>query len=414
MEDIPGLSGMMRIFIYGSLLLNYVLSVTFPEKDGWWFGTDTSPWSSAAQYEQIHDSGFFEFEGLGHLLGYWWVSIRNLRVLTIISIVSWICCVLGFAGHLPVIVLGITSFLLFAVCGSTCGIGHRWYANVYTFMILMLSNGNHEYAVDSYLFELYPTTYWFPPTNNVVLRSGMGRKLVWAAVISTLFNGGLSKMWTSGLRWMDGKSLAYYTQIKTSGRFTGAMTFMKTLIRDIPVVSAILSIKTMIFQLSSISTLFVPFLRFPFILIAWGFHFGIWLTMNPNYLPQSLCYVVGTHWNFEGPIHIPQISNQDNHQAIIASIAASCFTAMIYFFGIIHFETWPFTCVPMYAPYRDLAVFSHDHLKDEGKLHICEFILIFTLLFFSYTRFMTSDVPFCCLVISGNVTCISISISIKY
>ena len=185
------------------------------------------------------------------------------------------------------------------------------------------------------------------------------------ACMSTLLGGFFSKLWRSGPAWLDGRSLAYYTQINTHGRFTGALPWMKQLLCDYPVVSAALAVKTILFQGLSPFVLFYAPMRVSYVVAAWGFHIGIWMTMNPQYLPQACCYFLGLQWWWEPSV--AAYSFPRSSEVVLAARAATALALALIVMCATHFELWPFTCVPMYSPYRDLRVFSHGHLASERQ-----------------------------------------------
>lgn len=200
-------------------------------------------------------------------------SPRLVSLVCKVSLCSWACCVLGFLGQTPSVVLALSTLYLFAVACTVHGVGHRWYAPVYAFLFLALSSTNHSYAIDAWLSSVFPN-YPFAPSSSSVLLSGIGRKLAFLGCLFTLFGGACSKMIRSGVKWMDGHSLAYYTQINTHGRFTGYLPFMKQLLCDYIAISMTLSVKTIAFQFLSVVALFYAGIRPMYVFVAWGFHIG--------------------------------------------------------------------------------------------------------------------------------------------
>jgi hypothetical protein len=95
---------------------------------------------------------------------------------------------------------------------------------------------------------------------------------------------------------------------------------------------------------------------------------GIYLTMHPNYLPQTICYIVGTQWFFEpsvAPLSLPASGS-----LLYASLAVTTLWVFLTCCALCRVEYWPITGVPMYSFYRDHS-FSYASLKDaEQAQHV--------------------------------------------
>ncbi len=102
----------------------------------------------------------------------------TLYTIHCLSFASWACVILGFGGQIPVVVLAVTTFILFAFACAIHGVGHRWYAPVYAFIALTLSQGNSTWSLDAHLHERFGPAYPWPQSNDPVLISGLVRQLL--------------------------------------------------------------------------------------------------------------------------------------------------------------------------------------------------------------------------------------------
>lgn len=95
--------------------------------------------------------------------------------------------------------------------------------------------------------------------------------------------------------------------------------------------------------------------------------------MNPQYLPQACCYLVGMQWWWEQPAityfddTILSPSHPDYPLLALSSRFATALSLIILLMCATHFELWPFTCVPMYSPYRSLLTHSHKYVVSERQ-----------------------------------------------
>ncbi len=87
--------------------------------------------------------------------------------------------------------------------------------------------------------------------------------------------------------------------------------------------------------------------------------------MNPQYLPQACCYFLGMQWWWEASVTPGSVPLTP--EVVTAAQSATVFALLLFVMCVTHFELWPFTCVPMYSPYRDLRTFSHSHFANEEQ-----------------------------------------------
>ena len=256
-------------------------------------------------------------------------------------------------GQLPPIVVGVGMFLLHGVVQGCIGTSHRWYVPVYTCLTLMLANGNAELSFDRWASNRWGSSYPFAPvcasasTSNSLLCSGFARKMILMFGISTLFFGAVTKFINGGLVWLDGESLSYYVSSEENGR----SPFLKNLMHKYRWVSLALSLASIGLEAAAIVAVFVPASR-PLILVsAAGMHLGIWLTMWPNYFPQTLCYALGATWHLFGEKSAGELMRLDAHTNTSLLMTCWCAVAFWLFLSMVaclRIEWWPLTGIPMY------------------------------------------------------------------
>eukprot|EP00457_Paulinella_chromatophora_P002286 gb/GEZN01002290.1/.p1 GENE.gb/GEZN01002290.1/~~gb/GEZN01002290.1/.p1 ORF type:complete len:674 (-),score=82.59 gb/GEZN01002290.1/:528-2336(-) len=311
-------------------------------------------------------------------------TVHMLVWLRRITILCWLFVIAGFGGHGPVIVMAVGLFALSAFSSAAIGVSHRWLVPLYTFTALVFSNGNVDLSVDAYLTEIYGSSYWFPPATSGVLRSGLGSKLVMVSAGYSLIAGGTSKLINGGLFWMDGRSLAFYIKNTPSG----GVPFLKTMMANSPLMLFFLATTTIIFELASIVPFFVPSLslRVVWLVICLGFHFGIWATMNPSYLPQSITYFLilpldrvfeemtslppslWGYWPVSAPMVAAPVAHVDDLTAAIVVWSVNLFCVFLVVIALYRIEWWPLSSIPMYSFYR--GGFSVAALKSSEQLDI--------------------------------------------
>jgi len=232
-------------------------------------------------------------------------------------------------------------------------------------VFLALSDSDPRCSLDGYLSQ--QISWWPFPTTNVVLNSGFARKLIAMAAVSTLFGGGIAKIVNGGFRWTDGHSMQFYV---TSS--SGHWKWLKKMLSEHLIFCQLLAIGTIIFEFGSIVALFSQQLRPMVYFSAAGLHLGIWLTMWPDYTPQTLCYALGMSW---GESFLSTGANITDWTVQLSLVFGVLFAACLLVVCIFRIEHWPFTGVPMYSMYRGTD-FSQGYIKDivQAQYLAAEFI----------------------------------------
>lgn len=360
-NDLPPISGPTRIYIYLGLFLTAMLSPFARPHLG------DSPLQAPELFSYTLPQ-FFSLEGAMKLMhSELWINFTMIHLLRTVTLVAFIACIVGIGGTLPPVLVGIGMFLLHGIVQGCIGTSHRWYVPVYTCLALMFANGNGDLSLDAFLYSKYGSAYPFPPVcltggaDTSILCSGFARKMILISGISTLFFGAITKMINGGYAWLDGASLSYYVSSEENGR----SVFLKNLMARYRFVSLLLSLGSIGLEAVSIVAVFVPWTRPLIIASAAGLHLGIWLTMWPNYFPQTLCYMVGMSWAFipvegvESPV-AAFIASESTMAACWAGVAVWTFLSMV---ALLRIEYWPLTGIPMYSFYRDSS-YSYRFLRD--------------------------------------------------
>lgn len=353
-NDLNGMNDAMRVLYYtGLFLISYTSKYARPH-------LGDSP-LQAYELFSYTDTAWYSLEGCMKYTVFHLFTYRSvLAKLNMLTYFTWACCILGFMGHTPPVLLGMLLLVQHGIVSGCIGTSHRWYVPVYSTLALMFSDGRHEYSLDG-LFSQYINDYMFPVSNEPsLLNSGFSRKLILFSGIYTLFGGGISKLLNSGVQWCNTECLAYYV----SSTENGQLTWLKNFMYNNPLLTCIMAVQSELFELASILSLF-GIGRLPILLMAAILHFGIWLTMWPNYAPQTFCYIFGINHTW---------STYDNQHIIVdataSTIVASLFmTYMCIFLScviLLRIEFWPLSGIPMYSLPRDKS-FNYKYIKDKAQ-----------------------------------------------
>ncbi|MGE5701934.1 MAG: hypothetical protein ACM32O_05350, partial [Clostridia bacterium] len=351
------LNGLWRIYLYGGLLLlswfSYLHSKPFGD----------SP-LQAPEVLRASSQLFFDPPGLMKWLPRGMLQLRWVFIVRNVVLIAWIACILGLGGQWSAWIVGVGVLFLHGVLSGVLGTNHRWMLPVYVLLAASLVNLNSSYSLDAWIAERY-AGYWFAPDTDGIASTGMLRFLTLLLVVFTLFSGGVSKLRYAGLRWMDGESLRFFI----SRPDAGACSWLKNRLKNSPRSCRWLSIATIVLELGSPLALLYDQALIPLIVGALLFHLGIWLTMNPNYLPQSWCYLLCL--NGMGDLSVSSASASafqcPSNTALLLLVILVVILVIVALRGI---EWWPLTCIPMYGFYRGpYQQWSFEHVLDLPQMH---------------------------------------------
>jgi hypothetical protein len=191
-----------------------------------------------------------------------------------------------------------------------------------------------------------------------------------------MFSAGISKLVNSKFRWLDGHTLAYCL---TPRRNSIISRILIENLRNYRSLAILCSVITVGFELLFPVGIFCPWLRFPLFCVAILFHLLVYFTMTPNYVPQSLCYLIVWDWQkfFEfltgNDEHSSQFVNLDTLSDIPLSytVFANVFSflcMLLVLVSALRIEYYPYiTCAPMYSVYRGKD-YHPNYLQDEAQL----------------------------------------------
>jgi hypothetical protein len=117
------------------------------------------------------------------------------------------------------------------------------------------------------------------------------RKFVLYMSVCSIFFAGMHKFSTWGFKWMDGQTLFWcinheHSHWKALNRF----------FRHHPPLSVLLSIATVVGEIGAFAVLVYPKWRPYGILTFYGFHIGVFLLMQPNFISNEVTYILIMDW----------------------------------------------------------------------------------------------------------------------
>jgi hypothetical protein len=349
----PPLSGLWRIYLYGGLLVLAVLSGRHSPPFG------DSPLQAPEVVKRSHPD-FYEPQGL--MRGVRTLATHGLWLRTVraVLVVAWLACLVGLGGRWAPLLVAVSAWFLHGAMAGALGTNHRWVVPLGVLAAAPLVDLNATWSLDSWLATVV-SGYPFPPASSGTLPSGFLRQLAMVIAVYTLVAGGLSKLRLGGWRWLDGESLRYFV----SRPGVGAWPALKHFLSDHPLACRGLAVGTVALELGTVAALVVPELRAPLLVGAALFHLGIWLTMNPNYLPQTWCYVLAAGG---GTTAVAVDRSTLGTGSLVALCGATLLGLGLVWVACRGIERWPLTCVPMYAFYRGPAErWSHDSIHDASQ-----------------------------------------------
>lgn len=360
--DGPVISDFARSIIYGYLLFDCLLSKHICPPIG------NTPLQAHILLRQTHPL-FWCIQNKFSTCFLFLHKYKYLQAIVLISKISWFCCIVGFGGVVSRLFTGILVFILSTTISGIgkIGVSHRWHVPTWALLTLIFTKYK-TYSIDSLIQRYISNQYNLEP-DYLIFNSGFSSKIIQFISLYTLFAAAVSKLRNSGIRWVHPGNLTFYMSdpsLQDYGLFSTFRHQMRTLVIQYPSVILIMSISSLLVELTSIFGMFISSVRILIVSLACLFHFGIWFLMTPNYFPQCVCYLM--------LIDIPYFSTQSYDCNIVDIHALDLFvasSATIIIFGFIYslifrYEGWPFTSVPMFSLNR--LQFTHDYLIDEDQL----------------------------------------------
>ncbi len=359
-EDYNPLDGRLRCLFY--LLLFYLgYNSVLPE--------------AVSRLEACPDS-FFEADGLMILLIPAGVSAPEVATFLFyaqyVVIFLWFCAAIGLFGRISSLGTALGVFVFWGAMKSCAGTGHDWYLPMYSLLFLGLFSKYDRWSADHWLstrFSWYPFRDFSPNKYG-----GLARKLILLTSVFILFAGGVAKLTEGGFEWLNGESLYFYLKEFNQPSHDIGPVLLDFFLANKWIIT-ILSVWTVILELSSVTILFKKNWRLFYVLNLWAFHIGIYLLMFPRYFPSMVCYLLIVNWrhtynlviiikrygkNIEKlPLYsrISGILSEEKTfptspvpgEAIKRVIFPSVLSVLFLTTIIFRFESFPLTYVPMYS-----------------------------------------------------------------
>ena len=343
-----------RFLLYGGL---FALAMIAPRVKG---PHGDSPLHALALY--IHTNRYYVNQVNGFSRFFSFVhNERALRSVTRVAAASWILCIVGLGGF-PVRLLCGMSVLLLAttIYGFKKLNGHRWWVASFALFFAAFSDCFGSLSIDAWIGARWVAYPDLEPDWNI-MRSGFASKMILFVGAYTLVAGGIAKVRNGGVGWFRAPSFFFYIGDPKHTRLPWLVSWME---RNPLAVSA-MALGSVVFEIGSVVPMFLAETRPYWVVLAIGFHVGIWLLMSPKYFPQSLTYLV--------VISGPEIGGGVEPAAVDLSTALGAAVGVL--FAVSHigavawrYEGWPLTHIPMYS--YDRSTFSHHALTKENLTHL--------------------------------------------
>jgi hypothetical protein len=330
--ELPPISGHLRAFFYGGLLLLCILDYPSPMQAPRIVGS-ASPL-------------FYTPPRILCWLGSPLDKVALLRAVRALTVVAWVGAALGLLQPLTGVLVFLGFAFLHAANSGALGANHSTHSALYALFAMCFSVSD-DFSLDMWLRE---RTDWprLVPAGSV-LESGFARELLLVSMVYVMLAGGVAKLRNGGSSWFTGRMLRYYiAQAAPNAR----SPWVSRQLRARPRLCQVLATGTVFVEASGVLALADPKL-IPYVVLAWvGLHVGILLVMAPLYLVQIWCYMLLVDWHSLLGIGgvapwMPRAADQFAMTALTIFGAVFGLTLAIVFLR--HSEEWPFTSVPMYS-----------------------------------------------------------------
>ncbi|CAG5007089.1 hypothetical protein DYBT9275_03961 [Dyadobacter sp. CECT 9275] len=277
-------------------------------------------------------------------------------------LIFWIFSIIGLGGRLSLFCTAACLFIFWGAHSASSGSGHFWHVPLLIFIILAFTLKHDHYSIDFFLSR-WINGYPFKGSGTDL--SPFGRKLILIVLVHSLFSAGISKLSLGGLTWVNGHTLHYYLENLNLPRYYIGPILLKFLLTNFWLVT-IISVLTILFELTSPVILFFPQFRVLFVILALFFHTSILLLMPPRFISQMICYLLIINWEDffsvwkkkqshlvktlllelpSGSARIPLTA----YQKITNATAALVLIILLVSATIFKFEYFPLTNYPMYS-----------------------------------------------------------------
>jgi len=335
LEDLAPLHGVERALAY---LLLFAAAVHSP----------SSPLRGWVRYRAMAPE-WFEAQGLLGALGVGWVDPEAVSIGVALLTVSWLCAALGLFTRASSIATAILASGIHAVTLQANHYTRAWYLPVAAMVVLAMTRSTDRFALD-HLWRKRPVD---PPAADLA-SSGLPRRLLLVAAVGFYFASGCSKVRDAGFGWVDGVSLGFWLDGKTSALAEG--------LADRPTVLAALSTLVLAVELGAPLALVSRRLRVVFVFGWIALHVGILVGMGIAYFGNivALALLLTARRRPAGKRSgvVEPRAPRPPTEAGWAIAVGWLLVAIALVAGPLGVEWWPLTRVDMYSAYVGRGIYG--------------------------------------------------------
>lgn len=348
----PPLHGLLRFFVYISLLLSAMWQSNKSPIRGIWYYETTDP-------------ALFKTYGLMKLLQIPYIAPEYLRMIIVIVIIAWFCAAIGLFTRLASVITAVGVFFLHGMFFNSNVFNHNWFLPMYAFIALCFARTSDRWSVDYYLNKFRRRQAHQP----ILSDTGFARQLLLVLAVGFYFAAGVSKLDNAGLAWANGQVIQYFAE--NQGVFP-----LGTLLANNLWLSAVSTVISLGLELGAITALFSRKARLIVVLCWISMHVGIRYSLGPTYIQNIICLTLLIDWNatiamvkrglrtlrkkliadkFSNPLRFRRsLPVREQHSVKGTTSAVTFGTCIAILMGAIalgQIVWWPFTTVYMYSDY---------------------------------------------------------------
>jgi uncharacterized membrane protein YphA (DoxX/SURF4 family) len=214
---------------------------------------------------------------------------------------------------------------------------------------------------------------------------GLPIRFTWVFVGIAYFFPGLWKVGICGLDWALGDNLRWIMYQKWI-ELDGFLPLVR--VDTYPWLYRLGALTTLVFEIGFLPALFFPRIRPFFVITAFLFHQGTWLTMNIGFHELVVCYVAFVPWSrllAETPIPLESAAPESTAPESTASestppptpsnrltiMVGSALVAVTMLFGALGIDSWPIAVYPRFHYFAPQAVnlLKIEAIDEAGNTH---------------------------------------------
>ena len=324
LDDLPPLSGPVRILFYTGLLLLALIH-------------HKSPVLGLA-YHAATEPELVATDGLLALLGFRYITTGTLLTICSATLVAWLCAIVGLWTRGSALAAGAGALFLHGALLSTNAHNHSWFVPVYALVLAPFALAEDRWSLDFHLRRrgLLPRAFSAPAGDGFAL------KLLLVLVVGFYFSAAISKLLDAGPRWVDGHSLRHALEERNGP--------LAAFIADRLWLCSVVSAASLALELSAIAMLLSHRAR-PWILLALCLmHVGIERAMGPWYYANCWTFLLLLGRQPSASQLEAQSSSGPRRQ--VAVVGGTLLLVLLAAVAVFRIEWWPLATVDMYADYN--------------------------------------------------------------